>query len=116
MPLGAILPAIAGAATTSILGGLFGGGGGGGSDTDENVTGQGSGSSPLDFYAQYGAQAAAAQNPLSLAANEFGAALQGSTYAQALLAQALQQGSATALADAVTRGNLASQCVSGPSR
>jgi hypothetical protein len=113
MPLGAILPAIAGAATTSILGGLFGGGGGGGSDTDENVTGQGSGSSPLDFYAQYGAQAAAAQNPLSLAANEFGAALQGSTYAQALLAQALQQGSATALADAVTRGNLASQAQAG---
>lgn len=114
MPFGAILPAIAGAATTSILGNLFGGGGGG--DDDDAGSGgsaQGSGSSPLDYYAQYGAQAAAAQNPLTLAANEFGAALQGSTYANALLAQALQQGSATALADAVTRGNLASQAQAG---
>ena len=121
MPLGALLPAIGtafgGAAATSLVDNIFGlfGGGGGGDDDDTGSGGsaQGSGSSPLDYYAQYGAQAAAAQNPLSLATNEFGAALQGSTYANALLAQALQQGSATALADAVTRGNLASQAQAG---
>ncbi len=66
-------------------------------------------SNPLDFYAKYGAQAAAANNPLTLATSEFGAALQGSTYSQALLAQGLSSGSSTALADAATRGNVGTQ-------
>jgi|TARA_R100000084_G_scaffold52949_2_gene22218 hypothetical protein len=84
--------------------------GGGSSSSSSNSTQQqatGYQRSPLDFYAQYGAAAAAANNPLTLATSEFGNALQGSTYAQALLAQALQQGSATALADAKTRGDTA---------
>ena len=94
------------------VGALSGGGSsssssGGGSSSSS--AGGGYQGSPLDFYAKYGAQAAAANNPLTLATSEFGAALQGSTYGQALLAQALQQGSATALADAATRGNTATQ-------
>ena len=96
-----------GAAAGAIGGGLSDGSssGGGGSSSG----GGGYQGSPLDFYAKYGAQAAAANNPLTLATTEFASALQSSTYGQALLAQALQQGSATALADAATRGNTATQ-------
>ena len=99
--VGAVAPAVIGSAANAIFGGSSGGSSGG--------SGGGSGSNPLDFYAQYGAQAAAANNPLSLAASEFGNALSSSTYANALLAQALQQGSATALADAASRGATATQ-------
>ena len=100
--IGAVAPAVVGAAANKIFGGgSSGGGGGGGSSAAQ--------SNPLDFYARYGAEAAAANNPLTLATSEFGSALQGSSYAQALLAQALQQGSSTALADARTRGDLATQ-------
>ena len=108
----AILETIAGfavPAAVNFLGGkLFGGS----KSSSSNSTQQqqaGYQGSPLDFYAKYGAQAAAANNPLTLATSEFASALQSSTYGQALLAQALQQGSATALADAATRGNTATQ-------
>jgi len=101
--IGAVAPAVIGSAANAI----FGGSKGGSDKSSSNNTG--SGTNPLDFYAQYGAQAAAANNPLTLAASEFGAGLQSSTYANALLAQALQQGSATALSDAVSRGSTATQ-------
>ena len=104
--IGAVAPAVVGAAASSI----FGGSSSSSSSSDSAQQQQGGyQGSPLDFYAKYGAQAAAANNPLTLATSEFGAALQSSTYGQALLAQALQQGSATALADAATRGNTATQ-------
>ena len=114
-PIGAITGAAGGFLTGgpvgAVLGGVSGGLGGSSSNAQQSVQGSPTGvqSNPLDFYAQYGAQAAAANNPLSLAASEFGAALQSSTYSQALLAQALQQGSATALADAASRGATATQ-------
>jgi hypothetical protein len=58
------------------LGSLFGGGGGGG------------GAAPVDYYAQYGAQAAAASSPLT-------AAMQGLSVLQGSLGGALgQQGAA----------------------
>ena len=97
--------ALTGAATTAgskLAGNLFGGG-------SKGSSGGGSRSNPLDFYAQYGAQAAAANNPLSLAASEFGNALSSSTYANALLGQALSEGSSTALRDAALRGATATQ-------
>jgi len=103
--IGAVAPAVVGAAANSI----FGGNKGSSSDSSQQQQTAGYQGSPLDFYAKYGAAAAAANNPLTLATSEFGAALQSSTYGQALLAQALQQGSATALADAATRGNTATQ-------
>ena len=78
-------------------GGSSGGGGGGGSSAAQ--------SNPLDFYARYGAEAAAANNPLTLATSEFANALSSSTYGQALLAQGLNQGSLSALQDARTRGD-----------
>ena len=108
----AILETIAGfavPAAVNFLGGkLFGGS----KSSSSNSTQQqqaGYQGSPLDFYAKYGAQAAAANNPLTLATSEFASALQSSTYGQALLAQGLQQGSARALADAAFRGNTATQ-------
>ena len=112
--IGAVAPAVVGAAASS----LFGGGSSGGGSSGGSSGGVGGGGqqqaagyqrTPLDFYAQYGAAAAAANNPLTLATGEFGAALESSTYAQALLAQALQQGSAKALNDAAFRGNTATQ-------
>ena len=106
--IGAVAPPLIGAATSALFGGGSSGGGSS-SGGDSSSAGGGYQGSPLDFYAKYGAQAAAANNPLTLATSEFGAALQSSTYGQALLAQALQQGSATALADAATRGNTATQ-------
>ena len=100
--------ALTGAATTAgsaLVGGLFGGK----KKSSSKNTGTGSGTNPLDFYAEHGARAAAAQNPLTLATNEFSNALTSSTYGNALLAQALQQGSATALSDAASRGATATQ-------
>jgi hypothetical protein len=70
------LPALVGAGI-SALGSLAGGGGGGGR-----------GAAPVDYYAQYGAEAAAASSPLT-------AAIQGLTVLQGSLGGALaQQGSA----------------------
>ena len=104
--LGAVAAPVIGGAVSSLFGGNKGSSSNGSQQQQQAAGYQGS---PLDFYAKYGAQAAAANNPLTLATSEFGAALQSSTYGQALLAQALQQGSATALADAATRGNTATQ-------
>ena len=112
MPVPALLgtlgtAALTGAATTAgsaIVGNLMGGG-----KKSSSGSTTGSGTNPLDFYAQYGAAAAAANNPLTLATSEFGNALSSSTYANALLGQALQQGSATALSDAASRGATATQ-------
>ena len=93
-----IIAAAAPAVIGSVLGGgSSGGGGGGGSSAAQ--------SNPLDFYARYGAEAAAANNPLTLATSEFANALSSSTYAQALLGQGLNQGSLSALQDARTRGD-----------
>jgi hypothetical protein len=94
-----IIAAAAPAVIGSVLGGgsSGGGGGGGGSSSPQ--------SNPLDFYARYGAEAAAANNPLTLATSEFANALSSSTYAQALLGQGLNQGSLSALQDARTRGD-----------
>ena len=111
MPVPALLgtlgtAALTGAATSAgsaIVGNLLGG------KKGSSGSSSGSGGSPLDFYANYGAQAAAAQNPLSFGFNEASNALQSSTYGNALLAQALQQGSATALSDAASRGAAATQ-------
>ena len=106
----ALLGGVASSFGGSLISGLFGGNSSS-SDNSQQQQQQAAGyqGSPLDFYAKYGAAAAAANNPLSLATSEFGNALANSTYGQALLAQALQQGSATALADAATRGNTATQ-------
>ena len=93
------------AAAPAVIGSVLGGSKSSGS-TKGSTTAQ---SNPLDFYARYGAEAAAANNPLTLATSEFANALSSSTYGQALLAQALQQGSSTALADARTRGDTATQ-------
>ena len=97
--IGAVAPVVIGKAADAVFGGSKG-------SSSKNTE---SGTNPLDFYAQYGAQAAAAQNPISLGGAEFGNALSSSTYANALLAQALQQGSSTALADAASRGATATQ-------
>ena len=101
----ALLTGAASAAGSAVVGNLFGGG----KKSSSSGSSTGSGTNPLDFYAQYGAQAAAAQNPLNFAFTEAGNALQSSTYGNALLAQALQQGSATALSDAASRGSAATQ-------
>lgn len=68
MALPAILGGLAAGAGSAILGGLFGGGGGGSSSSS---------SAPVDYYALYGAQAAAANNPLTAAMQGL-AVLQGS--------------------------------------
>jgi hypothetical protein len=98
-----MLETLVAAAVPAVIGSVFGGGssggggGGGGSSSPQ--------SNPLDFYARYGAEAAAANNPLTLATSEFANALSSSTYAQALLGQGLNQGSLSALQDARTRGD-----------
>ena len=91
--LAPILGGLAAGAGSAAIGGLFGGGGGGG----------GSSATPVDYYALYGAQAAAANNPLTAAMQglavlqgSFGGALglQGSTIASSqlsVLKEALDQ-------------------------
>ena len=72
----------AGAAIGAIGGGLGGGSSSGGS-------GGGGGSSmgvPIDYYAKYGAMAAAANSPITLAGMRYGTTLQGLAGSQGLLA------------------------------
>ena len=104
-----MLETIVAAAAPAVIGKIFGGGSSGGGGGGGGGGSSAPQSNPLDFYARYGAEAAAANNPLTLATSEFANALSSSTYGQALLAQALQQGSSTALADARTRGDTATQ-------
>ena len=96
-----MLPQIIAAAAPVVIDKFLGGDESSG-NTQGSTTPQ---SNPLDFYARYGAEAAAANNPLTLATSEFANALSSSTYAQALLAQGLNQGSLSALQDARTRGD-----------
>ena len=97
-----MLPQIIAAAAPAVIGSVLGGGSSGGGVGGGSSAAQ---SNPSDFYARYGAEAAAANNPLTLATSEFANALSSSTYAQALLAQGLNQGSLSALQDARTRGD-----------
>ena len=114
---GAALPIAGGAIGTAIggpLGGKIGAGLGsaaagaiGGDDQPGAGTQQGAGYStgvPLDYYAAYGAAAAQAQLPLTLAATRYGGANIANIGAQSLLAQGLGAGSMASLQDAATRG------------
>ena len=87
---------------SAIGGGMSGGGQQGGQQGGATATGV-----PLDFYAQYGAAAAQAQLPLTLAATRYGGANTSNIGARSLLAQGLGLGSVTALQDAATRGQIA---------
>jgi len=109
-----MLQAIAGALPTISAGlgiatgvkNLFGGGGsrsGGGSTM----------APPIDYYAKYGAMAAAANSPITLAGMRYGTTLQGLAGAQGLLGSTLSTGSATALRDAAERGQIATQAQAG---
>ena len=86
-------------------GGSKGGGGGGG--------GSAAMAPPIDYYAKYGAMAAAANSPITLAGMRYGTTVQGLAGAQGLLGSTLSTGSATALRDAAERGQLASQAQAG---
>lgn len=116
---GAALP-IAGAAIGTSIAGPIGGqiGGSLGSAVGGAISGDGqpggspagspggvtSTGVPLDYYAQYGAAAAQAQLPLTLAATRYGAANTANIGAQSLLAQGLGAGSMASLQDAARRG------------
>ena len=97
-----------GAGLGSAVGGAFGGDDGG--STGQNQGGIRTagtavgGGLPLDYYAAYGAAAAQAQLPLTLAATRYGAANTANIGAQSLLAQGLGAGSMAALQDAQQRG------------
>ena len=114
-PIGAITGALGGFASGAgplgaIAGGIsggFGGGGGGGGGGGQQSSGGAGGGLPLDFYAQYGAAAAQAQLPLTLAATRYGGASTSNIGARSLLAQGLGAGSMTALQDAAARGQIA---------
>jgi len=115
---GAALPVVGGAiggpigaAAGSAIGGAISGGGqqsGPGGYTANTAL---QGGIPLDYYAQYGAAAAQAQLPLTLAATRYGAANTGNIGAQSLLAQGLGAGSMAALKDAQQRGTGATNLV-----
>lgn len=115
---GAALPVVGGAiggpigaAAGSAIGGAISGGGqqsGPGGYTANTAL---RGGIPIDYYAQYGAAAAQAQLPLTLAATRYGGANTGNIGAQSLLAQGLGAGSMTALQDAAQRGTGATNLV-----
>lgn len=115
---GAALPVIGGAiggpfgaAAGSAIGGAISGSGGSGMAVGQTAPTPLRGGIPLDYYAQYGAAAAQAQLPLTLAATRYGAANTGNIGAQSLLAQGLGAGSMTALQDAAQRGTGATNLV-----
>ena len=107
MPLGAVLGAVGtGLSIASGVKSLFGGG-------SKSSGGGGSAGAPIDYYSKYGAMAAAANSPITLAGMRYGTTLQGLAGAQGLLGSTLSTGSATALRDAAERGQLASQAQAG---
>ena len=115
---GAALPVIGGAiggpfgaAAGSAIGGAISGSGGSGMAVGQTAPTPLRGGIPLDYYAQYGAAAAQAQLPLTLAATRYGAANTGHIGAQSLLAQGLGAGSMPALQDAAQRGTGATNLV-----
>ena len=112
MPLGAVLGTIGtGLSIASGVKSLFGGGSkssGGSSSTPGSTMG-----APIDYYAKYGAMAAAANSPITLAGMRYGTTLQGLAGAQGLLGSTLSTGSATALRDAAERGQIATQAQAG---
>lgn len=93
--IGAIGAAAGGIGT--LMGAMKGGGGGGG----------GGGAVPVDYFAQYGAQAAAANNPLTLAAQRYSSTIGSEAGYQGALANLLQS---QALSD-LTRSYRGSQQV-----
>lgn len=97
-PVGAVLGALGG--------GVSGGGGGGSSSSGGSAA---VGPAPIDYYAKYGAAAAAANTPLTLAGQRYGQTTQGVAAAQGLLASSLSSGQMTALRDAAERGQFASE-------
>lgn len=113
MPLGAVLGTIGtGLSIASGVKNLFGGG----SKSSSGGGGGGGGSTmgaPIDYYAKYGAMAAAANSPITLAGMRYGTTLQSLAGAQGLLGSTLSTGSATALRDAAERGQIATQAQAG---
>lgn len=67
------------------------------------------GPAPIDYYAKYGAQAASANAPLTLAGQRYGQTVSSVSGAQGLLGSSLSSGQLTALRDAAERGQLSSQ-------
>lgn len=115
---GAALPVVGGAiggpigaAAGSAIGGAIGGGGQQSGPGGYTVNTALRGGMPIDYYAQYGAAAAQAQLPLTLAATRYGGANTGNIGAQSLLAQGLGAGSMTALQDAAQRGTGATNLI-----
>ena len=115
---GAALPVVGGAiggplgaAAGSAIGGAISGGGQQSGPGGYTVNTALRGGMPIDYYAQYGAAAAQAQLPLTLAATRYGAANTGNIGAQSLLAQGLGAGSMAALQDAQQRGTGATNLV-----
>ena len=120
-PLGAITGGVSGffgsggnpiGAAIGAIGGGFGGGGSSGGGGSFSGGGQAAGyqGSPLDFYA--GTEPGQQQqnnNPLTLRHQNSVLPYKAPLTVKPFAAQALQQGSATALADAATRGNTATQ-------
>ena len=92
MPLPAIIPAIGaiGAAAGgigSLIGAVKGGSSGGGSSAQAQMA---QGQLPPDYFAAYGAQAAAANNPLTLAAQRYSSTIGTEAGYQGALANLLQ--------------------------
>ena len=115
---GAALPVVGGAiggplgaAAGSAIGGAISGGGQQSGPGGYTVNTALRGGMPIDYYAQYGAAAAQAQLPLTLAATRYCAANTGNIGAQSLLAQGLGAGSMAALQDAQQRGTGATNLV-----
>lgn len=91
-----------GAAVGAIGGGLSGGSSSSGGSAAV-------GPAPIDYYAKYGAQAASANAPLTLAGQRYGQTVSSVSGAQGLLGSSLSSGQMTALRDAAERGQLTSQ-------
>ena len=110
--LGRAGSALGGAAAGSALGpigaigggilGALGGGGGGSSSSSQSGGGRGA-----DFYAQYGAQAAAANTPITLAATRFAADLGNYAGALQLYGRGQNQANQSILQGAVNRAERA---------
>ena len=123
--VGAALPIAGGAIGTAIggpvggaIGSSLGGGIAGGPDQPSApgggmpggaMPGGGYGGIPLDYYAGYGAAAAQAQLPLTLAATRFGGANASNVGALSLLAQTQNKGQLGIVQDALTRSAIHAQ-------
>lgn len=103
--VGGPLGGVVGGGAGSFIDSLFGGGSSGGSSSDSSDSGVGA--APIDYFARFGAEAAAANSPITLAGTRYGSVLGSQAGALGLLGSTLAGSNRNILTGAINRAQIA---------